>query len=252
MSDEEFFVGWQADTPKAISRFLRRRSILVLALAVFLAVTMAALQGTIGVAHVSTEVPEFRGVLVSAPVPTLIGDAADSVSGARFYYLVNPTKFGFDPDVADEHNLMHVSLRGTLIYREDGQAMIEVAPGSVEVVGQRADANPLGAPVPLGEMTLEGEIVDSKCYLGIMNPGVLKPHRACAMLCIKGGIPPILLVRDESGASNSFLLVDENGGAVNEWVMDYVALPISVTGQAERVGDRLVLKAPLSNYTLLE
>jgi hypothetical protein len=29
-------------------------------------------------------------------------------------------------------------------------------------------------------MTLTGEIVDSKCYLGVMNPGQGKVHRDCA------------------------------------------------------------------------
>jgi hypothetical protein len=56
--------------------------------------------------------------------------------------------------------------------------------------------------VSLGTQTLIGEIVDSKCYLGVMNPGALIPHRACAIRCISGGIPPVLLVRqsDRSAA----------------------------------------------------
>ena len=35
----------------------------------------------------------------------------------------------------------------------------------------------LASAVDFGEVTLAGEIVDSKCYLGVMNPGNGKVHR---------------------------------------------------------------------------
>jgi hypothetical protein len=38
-----------------------------------------------------------------------------------------------------------------------------------------------GAAVDLGEVQLTGEIVDSKCYFGVMNPGNGKVHRDCAV-----------------------------------------------------------------------
>ena len=43
----------------------------------------------------------------------------------------------------------------------------------------------------LDTFTLIGEIVDSKRYLGVMNPGNGKVHRDCAVRCLSGGIPPI-------------------------------------------------------------
>jgi len=49
------------------------------------------------------------------------------------------------------------------------------------------------SPLPstsLGTQTLVGEIVDSKCFLGVMNPGQLTTHRACAIRCISGGVRP--------------------------------------------------------------
>jgi len=59
-------------------------------------------------------------------------------------------------------------------------------------------------PVPMGrdravgqsfaQQKPVGEIVDSKC-LGVMTPGQLTTHRACAIRCISGGIPPVLHVR---------------------------------------------------------
>ncbi len=129
--------------------------------------------------------------------------------------------------------------------------MIEVVPGSVSVF--REGASGQGLPVTsLGRRTLRGEIVDSKCYLGVMNPGFGKTHRACAIRCISGGIPPVLLVRSEkTGRATYYLLVGEDGEAVNEEVLELVALPVEIAGNVEKAGSRLVLKASPESYRLL-
>ena len=93
----------------------------------------------------------------------------------------------------------------------------------------------------LGTVTLVGEIVDAKCWLGVMKPGRGKPHRACAARCISGGIPPLLMVRKEDGGTLPVLLVGENGEPLNQAVLPYVAEPVEVTGRAERRGGRIVL-----------
>src|SRR6266511_5317835 len=95
----------------------------------------------------------------------------------------------------------------------------------------------------LGEHTLVGEIVDSKCYLGVMNPGALTPHRACAIRCISGGIPPVLLVRRSNGPALYFLLVSREGQPVNKEVLNLGAEPVEITGEVEREGNLLILRA---------
>ena len=50
-------------------------------------------------------------------------------------------------------------------------------------------------------MDVKGEIVDPKCFFGVMKPGEGKPHKDCAIRCILGGIPPVLKVTDESWQS---------------------------------------------------
>ena len=97
-------------------------------------------------------------------------------------------------------------------------------------------------------MTLVGEIVDSKCFLGVMKPGNSKPHRACAARCISGGIPPVLLVRDKQGNPTYFLLVSSAGESVNDAVLDLVAEPVEITGRVMRHGDLLVLHADPETY----
>jgi hypothetical protein len=65
----------------------------------------------------------------------------------------------------------------------DGVRMLEVA--SAEDLGP---ASPL-ASEDLGTRAVTGEIVDTKCYLGVMNPGTGTVHKDCAAHCLRGGIP---------------------------------------------------------------
>src|SRR5262249_17489064 len=102
--------------------------------------------------------------------------------------------------------------------------------------------------IPLGSQTVVGEIVDSKCFLGVMNPGRLTPHRACAIRCISGGIPPVLLVRQKDGSVNHLLLVSDKGKPVNQQVLDLVAEPVEITGEVERQGELLILRADPATY----
>jgi hypothetical protein len=81
-----------------------------------------------------------------------------------------------------------------------------------------------------------------------MNPGQLTPHRACAIRCISGGIPPVLLLRSQNGPAVYLLLVSANGKPVNQQVLDYVAEPVEITGEVERQGDFLILRADPAAY----
>ena len=117
--------------------------------------------------------------------------------------------------------------------------MIELLPESV---------HPTGASLPpesddLGEVRLQGEIVDSKCYLGVMNPGSGKVHRDCAARCISGGIPAALLVRDAAGRATTVLLANDEGTPMGRSILDYVAEPVVVSGRLSRIGGRLTLRA---------
>jgi len=102
--------------------------------------------------------------------------------------------------------------------------------------------------ISLGKQTLVGEIVDSKCFLGVMNPGQLTPHRACAIRCISGGVPPVLLVRQKDGPAAYLLLVSTDGKPVNKAVLNLVAEPVEITGEVQRQGELLILRADPSTY----
>ena len=150
-----------------------------------------------------------------------------------------------------------VRVTGSFIYN-DQQRMVEVqAVERLELSGlEDAEQRRLGSlrresEVELGRMTLVGEVVDSKCHFGVMKPGRSKPHRACAIRCISGGIPPVLRVEDEAGKVEYFLLVAADGSSLTMNVLDLVAEAVEITGNVSRLGDRLLLHADLSSFRRL-
>lgn len=176
-------------------------------------------------------VRSFDGFVVADPYPSLITPRG---AGSTRYLLVGPGKSGADEIV---HGAVDrwAALEGTLVYR-DGQAMIEVAPGSVApgVPGRPAPA--LGPLVELGERRLEGEIVGAKCHLGVMNPGSGLVHRSCAALCLRGGVPPLLAVRRADGSIEGIVLAGPSGEAVGRRVAGLAGTPVSATGRLVRQG----------------
>ena len=246
-STDEFYIGWQGQAPKAIASHVRRTVLLLLLLAPLLGVLLVLAQRTIGKAVFEWgTIKTFSGILQARPYPhLLVARPGKSEGTPSVYYLVAPFKFGLKPDLLAAFDGKPVSLKGTLIYRGN-QTMIEARPESVQLESGAAPASTLkpgNMQENLGRQTLVGEIVDSKCYLGVMNPGQLTPHRACAVRCISGGIPPVLLVRSKDGPPLYLLLVSSDGQPVNKQVLDMVAEPVQITGEVERQGELLVLRA---------
>jgi len=253
-SNEEFYIGWQAQAPKGIGSRVRKTVIVLLLLAPLLSVLLVFAQRTIGRAVFQWgHIKAFSGVLQSRPYPHLLVSRPAQSNGApsaSAYYLVAPLKFGLNSDSLVKFDGKPVLLKGTLIYRGN-QTMIEARPDSIQLAPESSTASAVqtsGKQEKLGRQTLIGEIVDSKCYLGVMNPGQFTPHRACAVRCISGGIPPILVVRSKEGLPLYFLLVSSDGHPLNKQILDMVAEPVEITGEVERQGELLVLRADPQTY----
>jgi hypothetical protein len=75
-----------------------------------------------------------------------------------------------------------------------------------------------------------------------MKPGGGKTHKACAALCIAGGVPPMLVTRFAGGGETFYLLVAADGGAANEIALPLVGEPVEASGRLERSGDLSVLR----------
>lgn len=249
MSDE-LYIGYLPEAPPGVAAAMRWTVAFLLLLAAGLGLLVAGLQAPFAPSVFEFGVVrELTGTVWEGVYPLLVldrpGTPAPGAADTSGYLLVAPGKHGAGGEFLGL-DLRRVRLSGSLIYR-DGLTMVEVVPGSVEPVDGGAPTRALGNG-DLGERTLVGEIVDSKCYLGVMKPGRGKPHRSCAARCISGGIPPVFVVESAAGERSHLLLVDEKGEAVNDRVLDWVAEPLEITGRVYRSGDLLVLAADPGGY----
>ena len=244
MSDNEgndFFIGWDPES----GRRSQRHSLVMFSVLAVLILSLTAVsvifQENIGSGTFDYgNIREFEGVFIARPVPMLI--TSQPVEGDTVFFLVNEWKYGVDPEVAAAHDMKAVKISGTLI-RNGRQSMIEVAKNGIVTSNTKIASHEVLDRLNPSESTnrveLQGEIVDSKCWLGVMNPGIRKTHRACAMLCIKGGIPPILVGRRQSDSTDpspqsEFFI----GNPVNEQILDFVAFPVQLSGTLSRIAGR--------------
>lgn len=249
--NDEFYIGWEKQAAAGIGRANRRLALALLVLAVMVAGGLAVSQRLIGVSVFEFgNSKKFSGIFEMTPYPHLLvlrPGVTDSQARCSSYFLVGEWKFGLAPGAVKPFDGKGVTLSGTLIYRGN-QTMIQVDDHSMQSVATPMPALTGQESIPLGRQTLTGEIVDSKCYLGVMNPGQLTTHRACAIRCISGGIPPVLLVRPQNGPAIYLLLVSADGQPVNAQVLDFVAEPVNITGEVERQGEFLILRADPATY----
>jgi hypothetical protein len=252
--DDELYIGWQAAAPGGLARGIRLRVIALLAATTAVGVVLALTHAPASSARFEYGVVRsFTGRLEHVPYPTLVVtrpgmDASNAAGSTSCWLLTVFGKRGADGVTAafDGHD---VRCEGSLIHR-DGVTMVELLPDTLVDLGVSA-ATRMNVATAGELIRLEGEIVDAKCFLGVMKPGELKTHRACAARCISGGVPPVLLVRDAEGCATYHLLVDEAGGAVNQRVLHLVAEPIAVEGRRVQRGGLSILYADPRGYRRL-
>ena len=248
---DEFYIGWETKAAPGIGKTVRKAVVVLLTLALLAPITLAVSQRMIGASVFEWGTHKaFSGILQAQPYPHLLVPRPGNADGLpRFstYYLVAPWKFGLDHEAIASLDGKSVMLKGTLIYRGN-QTMIETKPEWIQAAEKPSATTPPPQSMSLGTQTLIGEIVDSKCFLGVMNPGQLTPHRACAIRCISGGVPPVLLVRQRDGPAIYLLLVSADGKPVNKQVLNLVAEPVEITGDVERQGELLILRADPATY----
>lgn len=236
---DEFYVGY-LPAPHAVARFARRTAETVAALAVAGALALSGAQSAPSVEHRTAQAAADLSVIPYASPAALCLLARDD-RPSRWLLVVGERKFGVSPHAGlGAAAGMWSIARGVVIGREDGDA-----PACLEVAATpdaiRPD-RPMGAPGaggaperPLGPLTLRGQIIDPKCHFGAMKPGEGKVHRACAVRCISGGIPPVLAVRERSASAGErlvyYILTDLAGEPVNHAVLDFVAEPVEITGE---------------------
>ena len=238
--ESDFYVGYLPQVPTELSRFVRRLVIGVGLFVVALALVLAVGQKPFAESYFEFgNLRDFEGTVMAQPYPILLVDRPGQVDRderTSEYLLVAPGKHGAD-DLVRSFDGNKVYLRGQLIYR-DGKTMVEIEPGSIQQRNTQSVEQPVTES--RGALTATGEIVDSKCYLGVMNPGSGKVHRDCASRCVSGGIPPLFI---EFASGKTFLLVGLDRSALSyKDIKEFVAEPLTISGEHLQRGEQHLLK----------
>jgi hypothetical protein len=253
MKTEEFYIGWQGTSPPGISKHVLRTIICFLLLVIVVGFVVSRNQKKFGTGSFEFgKLTELTGNFSYQPVPSLRVAAGSDLIGNQATVtipLIGFGKFGaegvmktLEKQTGQEFESMKLTLKGTLLYN-DGKLLMQIDANDQPLVGaikpSTMDINTGG--VDLGEVSIKGEIVDPKCYFGVMKPGIGKPHKDCAIRCILGGIPPVLRVATATNETNYYLVVGPNGEPMNTKLKDFVAEPVCVKARAVKHNDWIVL-----------
>ena len=254
---ESFYIGYQSQAPHWVKRwFLRVLVPLGIGLFLFIFFVVKEQKPFYPSVWEMNRYRTFTGIVQERPVPHLLikrpGVIGDHFSYSQ-YYLFAFGKFGAQEAVRGLHG-KRVTLEGALLYRDD-QTAIELKKGSLQISKETPPQENIQLPVrSLGRYRFIGEIVDSKCYLGAMKPGESKIHRSCAIRCISGGMPPMLVTQDKRGREVIYyVLLSRIGSRVNNRLLEFVGRPVSIEGWVETHGEMKILKAdPETDYAFLK
>jgi hypothetical protein len=241
----EFYVGY-LPMPPAHAFFVRLALPFVFWLAIGAAALMSSSQTSPGDGTWATDrIVTVHGMIDASPYPLIRTPTSRLDRPFESLLLVQTGKFGASRAAPFDGRI--VTLTGWMIER-DGRRMLELAPGddSLKVISATADADRqrLQRPeaIPAGRVTLRGEILDAKCYLGVMKPGSGKTHKECATLCIRGGIPPMFVTRDAANHPRYFLITNPEGAGFDPRILPFVGDPVEVTGDTAVLGDITLLE----------
>jgi len=250
--NDDFYVGYRKSLPAPLWNDLQGIiSTILIACPIFMA-AMAFGQakpdrGSFEFGHLRT----VEGVFYSSPVPSIYVVTPRPAEGAPpgyHFLLASEAKFGI-PSAWDTFDGKRVSLTGSATYRRE-VLMFQIDRNSPPTL--------LGEPAPeelrpeaeeIESVRVQGELVDTKCYLGTMRPATGKVHRACAIRCLSGGVPPGILVRSRVGST--VVLLASNGVKPLEYDISWAGQVVEAYGTIKRrngftviLADRISLYEP--------
>lgn len=252
---DNFYVGYQEDTPKSIQKITSRFVLLsLLAIAVIAATFALAQKPFKNSSFELTTASELVGYYHESPYPMLEVKTGDRT--VKQILLLGFGKQGANPyldKLRSERGSLHgleLRIEGNLIYY-NGQTLLQITDEEkITVVtkgrGFSTYAESLGT-----DMIIQGEIVDPKCYFGVMKPGYGKIHRSCAVRCISGGIPPVLAAQDENNMAQYYLITDTEGKPLHKEILPYVGRPAQIKGEVVRMSGWYQLRIDVSEIKTL-
>ncbi len=250
MKDDEFYVGYMSEAPTRTASVIRKTLAYLGALVVSIGAILVWSQKKFAPSEFEYGITTtVDGYLFVEPVPHLAVPLGTSPDGSQLYeniLLVGSGKAGAkDVIAAIAHTTnkilvgSRVRLAGYLIYG-DGKTILQVTAEDNEKVEVSSGMVPSPhTGISQGNLTVTGEVVDPKCYFGVMKPGEGKAHRSCAIRCISGGIPPVFHAR---GSTDYLILADENFNSLNERILPVVGDEITLSGEVIGWNDWKILK----------
>lgn len=259
--DNNFYIGWMPSAPESLGKKLKWIAVCLILFMVIVSILLSTQQRPFSTARFeSGTLTTIKGIYRSSPVPSLQVKSETDIFGHRTNItvpLVGYGKFGakgvigrIEKEKGVSLDNKEVAFRGTLLY-SDGKVLLQVDEHDNAMVSYAATTiTPVAASTQsLGTLDLQGEILDPKCFFGVMKPGSGKPHLDCAVRCIEGGMSPILRTSDHSGNAHYFLLLDKNGIPVNDYISHFVGRPVSVKGRGVQMDDWTVLYIDLEGLS---
>jgi hypothetical protein len=249
----EFYVGY-FKTPPALARFLRWVLPVLIVVAVAVAWFVSRSQNDPGDGVWHDDAQALVGRIAAKPYPLIRVPSTQPGRPVETILLVSEGKHGGGERVAALDGRI-ARVRGTILER-DGRRLLELAENDAVTpdmsLSQPAEVR-LASPivVPVGQVTLRGEIIDPKCYSGAMKPGEGKTHKECATLCIAGGIPPMFVTLDDAGRRSYYLLTNPAGEALDDRILPFVADAVEISGVLEHRDDLQVLRIDPANIRRL-
>ena len=248
---KEMFVGW-AKAPAADRRFVIASFPFAVAGAAGLGALAAGSFEDAGAGAWRTgKTHRITGVLSTMPYPMMFVADPASPYDVRTVLIVAQGKCTSSLDLAANEGRAFTA-SGVLIERGRRQ-MLEVPLALDDWIAPSAQGVKLPPlqPEPLGRARLRGQIMDSKCFFGVMRPGRGRTHKACAALCIRGGIPPSFWARGDDGREAVLLMTNAAGGALGEDILPFVADPVEAEGELVRIGDLVHFRADAGAFRRL-
>ncbi|MFT6937068.1 MAG: hypothetical protein ACJA1N_001368 [Saprospiraceae bacterium] len=258
MKEKPFYIGWQNEMSPQHKSLLKRFLIPLFILIPVLIIGVVLSQRPFNNHQFELgNVKEFTGIYHAKPYPILEiteGDLPKDFS--KFALLVGYGKFGAEGtmetiEAQNGQSFDHkkITLKGSLIYG-DGKIVIELTEQDNSLVEVHDERQPPSKAIFTEEEgVLVGEILDPKCYFGVMKPAVGTIHKSCAIRCISGGIPPVFRVQvNRSGDYDYYLVIDENGQEINKSILPLIGKTLDLNGKLRTENGWKVLYVNSDNF----
>ena len=242
MKYDEYFVGF-FPVPPRLRVFLVVVSVALIGAFAALSLAAGATQDDPGEGNFRFDFGRqtVTGVLEVTPLPLLrITEGNERLPAGHTLMLAAGGKGSLEGRAAPLAGKL-VTVSGVILQRGELD-MLQVRGGRGGLGPAEGEAPAIAAAEPLGRWRLAGEICDGKCLAGAMRPGRRLAHKACANLCVIGGLPPVFVSTQPVEGSEFLLIAGPDGGPMPDALLDHMAAFVRLEGDIERRGDLLILK----------